>query len=425
MNVADQRRELVEMLCEASELEHGVCLQYLFAAFSLKVRPEEPGMDELTIEQIREWKADLLLIAREEMLHLALVTNMLAAFGAGPYLNRPRFPQPAHYFPLGVISSLEPFSLQALERFLVYEQPAPTRHDGVTVGELYGRIRDIVTSVDEDRLFIGSALRQIDASSVLDPLALFDDDVRTGYGVEPFAVTGRESALAAIELIVEQGEGCGDADANSHYARLLRMRGQLVSVQRERPAFAPARPVISNPVVAGPADAGARQITHPLGREAAILFNGAYRLMILMLLRFNARTDSSPEEVVELQRIVFFPLMTMVIRPLGEILTELPALADEPSVTAGATFEFGRDLGLIPEPRVARQVFGESLDEIAQHGRRLVDLLEHADFEPRLRDRTAFLSENLDRLASSFSVRRAALPPDVELGDTEVGVAEP
>jgi hypothetical protein len=40
-----------------------------------------------------------------------------------------------------------------------------------------------------------------------------------------------------------------------------------------------------------------------------------------------------------LQRMTFFPLMTQVIRPLGELLTELPMGPDHPGLNAGPTFE--------------------------------------------------------------------------------------
>jgi hypothetical protein len=403
---AEARRRLVELLCEASELEHSLCLQYLFAAFSLRTRSTEPGVDSLEIEKIRYWKADLLLIAREEMLHLALVTNMLAAVGAGPYLRRPNFPQPARYYPVGVVAALEPLSLPTVERFLVYEQPAALSGGGgdvMTVGQLYERVRDLVMAIEEDRLFIGSARRQVDATTVLDPLGLFDDDVRTGYGVEPFAVTDRPSALHAIDLIVEQGEGCGEAGENSHYARLLRIREELRSAQLARADFQPSRPVLPNPVVEPRPDApDANPITHPVGLEAAALFNCAYGLVMLMLLRFHARTDAALNETAELQRILFFPLMTMVVRPLGEILTELPAVAGESALAAGPTFEFGRDIELIPDPRVARRVFAERLEELQQRGRWVADAVQRADVDPHLRERTRFLAENLERMAAGF-----------------------
>jgi hypothetical protein len=38
-------------------------------------------------------------ICVDEMLHLALVANVMAAIGAAPTVSRPNFPQRAGYFP--------------------------------------------------------------------------------------------------------------------------------------------------------------------------------------------------------------------------------------------------------------------------------------------------------------------------------------
>jgi hypothetical protein len=46
----------------------------------------------------------------EEMLHLALVQNLLSAIGAAPHLGRPNLPAPAHHYPAGVNLTLVPFA---------------------------------------------------------------------------------------------------------------------------------------------------------------------------------------------------------------------------------------------------------------------------------------------------------------------------
>ena len=68
----ETREELVSLLFEAAELEHGLSCSYLYAAFSLK---DDPGAG-LTAEQaasVRRWRNEIAEVAREEMLHLALV----------------------------------------------------------------------------------------------------------------------------------------------------------------------------------------------------------------------------------------------------------------------------------------------------------------------------------------------------------------
>src|ERR1051326_4760622 len=74
--VIGHREALIYMLCEAAELEHGIMCQYLFAAFSLKQRADE-GLTAEELEAVTRWRKDISHVATEEMLHLALVHNLL------------------------------------------------------------------------------------------------------------------------------------------------------------------------------------------------------------------------------------------------------------------------------------------------------------------------------------------------------------
>jgi hypothetical protein len=47
-------------------------------------------------------------VAVEEMLHLALVANVMTAIGAAPMLSRPNFPRQSEYLPSGVRFALSP-----------------------------------------------------------------------------------------------------------------------------------------------------------------------------------------------------------------------------------------------------------------------------------------------------------------------------
>jgi hypothetical protein len=49
------------------------------------------------------WRKTLRGIAVEEMLHLALVSNLMTAIGAAPVFGRPNFPQRTRYFPPGTL----------------------------------------------------------------------------------------------------------------------------------------------------------------------------------------------------------------------------------------------------------------------------------------------------------------------------------
>src|SRR5215813_13715576 len=70
--VIEHREALIYMLYEAAELEHGIMLQYLFAAFSLK-RSTDEGLTEDELAAAERWRKVVAHVATEEMLHLALV----------------------------------------------------------------------------------------------------------------------------------------------------------------------------------------------------------------------------------------------------------------------------------------------------------------------------------------------------------------
>jgi hypothetical protein len=109
----DPYLELIRLLKEASEIEHSLMTQYLFAAFSLKpkyqavVGPPEPSSD------------GLLGIAIQEMQHLAAVNKLLVALGSRPNLNRQDFPNEPDIYPFPL--SLERLTRGSLARYAYVE----------------------------------------------------------------------------------------------------------------------------------------------------------------------------------------------------------------------------------------------------------------------------------------------------------------
>src|SRR4051812_15823199 len=83
----EHRGQLIFLLREAAELEHGIMCQYLFAAFSMKESTAE-GLADHQLEAVNRWRTVILEVAHQEMLHLALVENLLTAIGAAPHLGR-------------------------------------------------------------------------------------------------------------------------------------------------------------------------------------------------------------------------------------------------------------------------------------------------------------------------------------------------
>src|SRR6201997_1763170 len=127
--VIEHREALIYMLCEAAELEHGIMCQYLFAAFSLKQSTDE-GLTEGELAAVNRWRKVVSHVATEEMLHLALVHNLLSAIGSAPHFERPNFPAPAHHYPAGVNLTLVPFGEVALQHFIFLERPEGMEHEG-------------------------------------------------------------------------------------------------------------------------------------------------------------------------------------------------------------------------------------------------------------------------------------------------------
>ena len=120
--VIEHREALIYMLCQAAELEHGIMCQYLFAAFSLK-ESEDEGLTPDELAAVTRWQRQILSVAAGEMLHLALVHNLLSAIGAAPHLSRPNLPAPAGHYPAGVQLALLPFGEAALRHFMFLERP--------------------------------------------------------------------------------------------------------------------------------------------------------------------------------------------------------------------------------------------------------------------------------------------------------------
>jgi hypothetical protein len=134
----ESRADLIHALTEASELEHGLLLQYLFAAFSMR-RHAGVGLTLCQAEVVREWEAAILKVAQEEMAHLGTVSNLLTAIGGAPHFRRPNFPVPNRYFRMDdpdgegparfLEFALTPFSPETIARFVRFEAPIPSRDE--------------------------------------------------------------------------------------------------------------------------------------------------------------------------------------------------------------------------------------------------------------------------------------------------------
>jgi nitrite reductase/ring-hydroxylating ferredoxin subunit len=384
--VVENREELIFLLSEASELEHMLMLEYLFAAFSLKTDASE-GLTGEQLEAVRRWERVISEVAAQEMLHLASASNLLTAIGGAPHFDRPNFPQPAKYYPPGFELALRPFSEQTLGNFVFYERPegmednapelelaretmpplvpevvVPHEQEFSTVGHLYRAIEQgferLVEKYGERRVFIGPPEAQATQ--------------RYFWWPELVPVTDLASAQAAIETIVEQGEGARGDRHEAHFGMFLRVLVEYLEFKARDPNFEPARPVMAA-WVRPPGDASLPDptlITDPTTAGVADLFNAAYEVMLQMLVRFFAHTEETEEELQTLSSVAV-SAMSLLIKPLGQLFTTLPVGAEFPGKTAGPNFEFYRTGYLLPHRHAAWVLMHERLLELANYCARL------------------------------------------------------
>lgn len=78
------RDYLVTLLHIAAEAEHGLMVQYLYAAYTLG----GPHLDAEQAKLVAGWQMSILEVAKEEMGHLLTVQNLLALLGAPPNFTR-------------------------------------------------------------------------------------------------------------------------------------------------------------------------------------------------------------------------------------------------------------------------------------------------------------------------------------------------
>ena len=351
--VIEHREALIYMLCQAAELEHGIMCQYLYAAFTLKQSQDE-GLTAAEAEAVQRWRKKISHVATQEMLHLSLVQNLLSAIGGAPHLSRPNFPHPASHYPAGVHLALLPFGDQALRHFMFLERPegmdlkdadgmaafgralpamqpgeiVPRGQDFKTVGHLYRSIEagiaHLTDKYGEQWLFVGPPQAQATQQYFGWP--------------ELIAVTDAASAQRAIDEILEQGEGPRGHWQDAHFGQFVAILDEFEQLRAVNHAFDPVRPAVVVNVRPAERDVEVPLVTDPLARQVMDLFNVSYEILLTLLQRFFAHTE---ENDVQLKALAdaSIALMFGVIKPLGDLVTTLPAGPEYPGRTAAPSFE--------------------------------------------------------------------------------------
>ncbi|MBV8685510.1 MAG: ferritin-like protein [Alphaproteobacteria bacterium] len=270
---AEAPEDLYDLVNDAIRLEHATIPAYLSAWFSLK-----PGTNA-------EVGAILRSIVIEEMLHMAIASNLLIAIGGAPKIDEPGF-IPTYPGPLpmdvghGVIVGLERCSTRLIvETFMQIEEPEqvlqfPSVLESVspvaTIGQFY---KELLVKLKD----LGPGAFKGDFSRELTGTQWFSDQL--------FEINDFDSASRAVEIIVVQGEGTTQSpdDASGELAHYYRFRqvveGRLL-VQGPSGGWAYAgAPVSLDNNGVYPMKANAKSADYPPGSRARAVvdtFNAAY-----------------------------------------------------------------------------------------------------------------------------------------------------
>lgn len=269
------REELHLALQAALELEHATIPAYTYALYSLR-----PGANDEAARIIQS-------IVTEEMLHMALVCNILNAVGGTPSLSHPGFvPEYPCQLPLGpagqLLVPLQRCSRQLIRRvFMVIEQPREPGREH-TLAAFYERIERSIVALGET-IFTGDPARQ----------------VRGPIGREKLQpVTSVATACNALNEIIDQGEGAraGDpfvdlrpdegGDELAHFYRFAELyHGQRLVMEHGEIAYSGATVPFERRRV-WPAEANPKAAAMPPGSAARLradAFNQAYSDLLRVL----------------------------------------------------------------------------------------------------------------------------------------------
>ena len=427
---------LVMLLHIGAEIEHGLMVMYLYAAYSLGGEQ----IPEKERDKVQRWRDSILAVAKEEMGHLLTVQNVLTLLGAPINLGRDDFPWDVDYYPFDF--TLEPLTIESLSCYVFAEMPPdintalppgrrlPKRYEEFrtedlgpivervrehctrfrphTVGAVYHEIIDILEHPTHipDAAFHGDTF-SIQGSS---------DDWGRGYqprprlldaegNVAPVATTGklpspsqraphviidqvatRAQAVAALRRLGAQGEaphiGIDDKGEPSHFDRFLEIYQELDAIKG---AWSPSLAVPVNPTTAKSPVAGVvgALITAERSVDWANLFNLRYRMLLAYLshtfrLARTTRSDEPGVRAMVMHR-VFGEMYNL--KTIAGILVSLPFAKEKVAglktpTFAGPPFEMPYNLAI---PPAEADVWHLHRDLLGSADKRCHAMLSHAD----------------------------------------------
>ena len=321
-NVPDEfsGKDYITMLLHIdAEIEHGLMLQYLYAAYSIGGNQ----IPEAHREKVYNWQNIILGIAKEEMGHFISVQNVLKVIGAPLNFGRESYPWDTPFYPFPF--TLERFTLSSLSKYIYAEAPAKWLESDDPIA---AKVKKAVDAKVADPHTVG-ALFTILLQLINDPDVISDETFqaatypyqgsfnewgrsyvggeRGSAGNNVFSnspdvlvaqLLSRDDAYNALAEISEQGEGQETVKTiPSHFERFLFVYNEYQALLEDLgDDFEPSRNVATNPY-AGSKTSNTKKaasidpsieiddnrITNPEAILWANLFDIRYRLLLNFL----------------------------------------------------------------------------------------------------------------------------------------------
>lgn len=334
---------LKKWLQTALELELATIPPYMIGLLSIK----RPGNREVA-EILRG-------VMLEEMLHMALVSNVLNAIGGKPQLNADTIPK--YPFDLAFEGKrfddrqfqvhLAPFSEATVKTFLDIERPQDPdirainfrlEIPALTIGGFYKAMVELLQELvgaDPNGIFVGDKSKQLEG------------DYFWAGGGSIIRVTDFATAKAALDFVADQGEGAPESAARrrggpvpdfrmGHFFRfqqILHKRRYLKSDDPARPPTGPEIAVDYNAVY--PCKIDPKSSDYPEGSDLAKL-NSEFNIRYTALLRqvedaMNGEPKSLYDAILDHMR---------AMSPIAHEMMKLPLDGDPDGRVGCPTFEW-------------------------------------------------------------------------------------
>ncbi|MEV4926160.1 ferritin-like domain-containing protein [Streptomyces roseoverticillatus] len=383
-------QDLADHLKAAAHVELSTIPIYLYATYSIKTRGYSQWAAGASAQRLMTG------IAIEEMLHLTNVRNLLVAIGKGGEFRCydekfiPKYPEPMAGRTPELMLHLRRLSTTQIDTFRGIEEPEGIRppkpaavRDYLSLGEFYRRIENGIRFLSSDE----AKDQRIDWDRARENLWKFQ--YHRGYWNQnggsdgPRLIVSEGTALQAMEVIVDQGEGAWDdhgylpdpivrdpasaypppeigKQQASHYTKFTDIKkglngiGVVVDDNGVQKYTIDDKEVIW-PVLDDP-DIGLIKDTSPV-RDLMVLSNAVYCYVLALLdaiyeapMAAAPPTDEDPftkDRRYGLER-AFIAVMQGVLYPIADLLVRTPLTADDLKtppkelVHAGPPFQYYR-----------------------------------------------------------------------------------